>query len=48
MIIVREMLGALRADYEKDQVRILSNPDATSVYLRAARASGFIAARFVV
>src|ERR1700743_1716299 len=32
-----QRLGALWAYYEKDQVRILSNPDATSVYQRAAR-----------
>ena len=32
-----QRLGALWAYYPKDQVRILSGPDATSVYLRAAR-----------
>jgi hypothetical protein len=32
-----QRLGALWAYYPKHQVRILSGPDATSVYLRAAR-----------
>ena len=31
-----QRLGALWAYYEKDQVRILCAPDATSVYMRAA------------
>ena len=32
-----QRLGALWAYYPTDQVRILSEPEATSVYLRAAR-----------
>jgi len=32
-----QRLGALWAYYPRDQVRVLSNPDATTVYLRAAR-----------